>query len=124
MVERALQPGIEIGVVGLGEAIGTALLAAKELYNLHARNHLLQRGRETGETRPGDPVGTKGPLLQPDNGDKTQRQRRTGQQAQLDVHIKDITENCENREDIAEHRDHAVGKKLVERVDVAGIVRH
>ena len=63
MVEGAVQPHVQIGVVGLLEQAGAAFFAPEELHHLHPGYRLLQRGAETPEADARLAEGLEGPAL-------------------------------------------------------------
>ena len=95
-------------------------LLAEAAHHPHAAQRLLQVGGDGRDPLPGRPVGAGGDDPEDDAGDRQQRQGEEGDQGQLDVEHQQDHDDADQGQRAREHRHHAAGDQLVERLDVVG----
>ena len=126
--DRIVEDGIDVRVpvlpIDLVEAPEVQRLAPEQLDGRHACDVFLQERVDARDPPAHDAVRIAHVSAEPLRDEDDQRQHREGDQRQLPVHPQHHAHDADEREHIAENRDHARREQIVQHVDIRGDARH
>ena len=99
-------------------------LAPEQLHGRHPGDVFLQERVDPRDQPADDAVGFADVPAEPLRDEEDERQHRERDQRQPPVHPQHHRHDADQREHVAEHRDHARREQVVQDVDVGGDPRH